>query len=78
MLIYGTISSIVEVIAMYVAIDDRLKELDKTRYWLAKTIKCNYQSMAKLCNNETNGITFDLLERLLYALDCTPNDIFKE
>lgn len=60
---------------MKITIDQTLQSRDRSRYWLSQTINCNYQSLTKLCNSETTSISFDLLERICLALNCTPNDI---
>jgi putative transcriptional regulator len=61
---------------MRITIDEVLQKHNKTRYWLSREIGCKYQNLVKLCNGETKSITFDLIERITKALDCTPNDIF--
>jgi len=60
---------------MKVNIDDILKQKCKTRYWLAKEIEITYPNIMKLCNNKTESIKFDILERICIALECTPNDV---
>lgn len=61
---------------MRITIDDILLSRGKTRYWLSQTISCNYQSLTKLCNNQTNSVSFDTITKVCEALNCTPNDIF--
>lgn len=61
---------------MKILIDDILKRQNKTRYWLSKKIGYSYPSLMKLCNNETDSIRFDILEKICNALNCKPNDIF--
>lgn len=36
-----------------------------------------YNTIYKLYHDETTGIEFTTLNRLCYALNCTPNDLFK-
>ncbi|BCJ93567.1 hypothetical protein acsn021_11360 [Anaerocolumna cellulosilytica] len=62
---------------MRIKIDDTLSKNNKTRYWLAKEVGMSYQALAKLSNNQTISIHFDLLEKLCKALNCTPNDLFE-
>lgn len=62
---------------MKITIDDLLKAHDKTRYWLSKEIGLAYPNLKKLCDNETTSIKFELIEKICNALECTPNDIFK-
>lgn len=61
---------------MRVTIDDVLQDRNKSRYWLSQQLKCSYQSLVKLCNNETSSISFDLMSRICDVLNCEPNDIF--
>lgn len=60
---------------MILQIDEILRQKNKTRYWLSKQINVTYPNIVKLCNNETNSIKFDILERICKTLVCTPNDI---
>jgi putative transcriptional regulator len=60
---------------MRITIDKVLEKQGKSRYWLAKETNSNYQSLCKLCNNESSSITFDLLERICLALNCSPSDV---
>jgi putative transcriptional regulator len=66
---------VIEVIWLQILIDEILDKRKKTRYWLAKKTNITYQNIMKICNNQTNSISFDVLERLCNALDCNPNDI---
>ena len=60
---------------MKINIDEILKQKNKTRYWLAKEIGITYPNIVKLCNNETESIKFNILEKACIVLECTPNDI---
>lgn len=62
---------------MKILIDDILKKKNKTRYWLSNEIDLGYQSLMRICNNETSSIRFEILEKICLALDCTPNDIIQ-
>lgn len=62
---------------MRIVIDEILEKQNKSRYWLSKEIGYTYPSLMKLCNNETDSIKFDVLEKICIALGCTPNDILK-
>lgn len=61
---------------MYINLDSILKERNKTRYWLSQTINVAYPNVAKLCDNKTTSIKFDIIEKICKALDCNPNDLF--
>lgn len=60
---------------MYVNIDEILEARGKTRYWLSKEVECNYQSLCRLCNNESVSVSFNLLQRICVALDCGVEEI---
>lgn len=60
---------------MTVNIDNILKKQNKTRYWLSKTIGYSYPSLMQLCNNKSDSIQFEILEKICVALNCTPSDI---
>lgn len=60
---------------MKIVIDELLRQKDKTRYWLAKEIGVTYPNIMKLCNNKTESIKFDILEKICVLLECTPNDV---
>lgn len=62
---------------MIIAIDEILQAKNKTRYWLSKEAGVTYPNIMKLCNNETESIKFEILEKICLALDCTPNDILQ-
>lgn len=62
---------------MKIKIDEILKEHNKTRYWLAKTVNVRYHNIAKICDAERTGITFEMIDKICTALKCTPNDIFE-
>lgn len=53
-----------------------LDEQHKTPYWLAKQTGMSQNNIGKICNNETNNMRFETLEKLCAALECTPNDLF--
>jgi putative transcriptional regulator len=60
---------------MIVNIDKILDNKGKTRYWLAKEVGITYPNLVKLCNNKTESIKFDILNKICNKLECTPNDI---
>lgn len=62
---------------MKILIEDVLKQKQKTRYWLFKQTGISYNAVCNLCDNKTNSITFEGLEKICNALECTPNDIFE-
>lgn len=62
---------------MQITIDDVLKKRGRSRYWLAAEADIKYDNLVKLCNGQTYSISFDVLERICRALQCTPNDIIR-
>lgn len=58
-------------------LDKLLEEKNKTKYWLSKETGISQGNISKMCKNETTSIKFDVLLRILSALECTPNDIFE-
>lgn len=43
---------------------------------LAREGKISYDTAKRLWTGEAKGISFDVLEAVCHALDCTPNDLF--
>ncbi|MFR1671924.1 MAG: helix-turn-helix domain-containing protein [Candidatus Gastranaerophilaceae bacterium] len=43
----------------------------------AKLAGINYNTVYNLYYDKTKGIEFDTLNKLCFALDCTPNDLFR-
>lgn len=62
---------------VYCNIDKLLKINKKTKYWLVNQLDSDYQTINKIINNETTSISFNMLEKLCKAFQCTPNDIFE-
>lgn len=62
---------------MKIKIDDRLKTMNKTRYWLHKETGITYANIVRICNNNTTSIHLETLNKICTVLDCTPNDILK-
>lgn len=47
----------------------------RSLYWLAKTAGLPYWTVHKIANNKTNGISFNVLEKLCNALECEPCEL---
>ncbi|MBS5935194.1 MAG: helix-turn-helix transcriptional regulator [Clostridiales bacterium] len=60
---------------MKVLIDKKLKELSKSRYWLAKETGISYPTIKYLCDNATDSVRFDTIEKICQALQCDICDI---
>lgn len=61
---------------MKIIIDDKLREIGKTRHWLSLETKMSYPAIKKLCDGDTDSIKFDNIENLCRALNCEIQDIF--
>lgn len=60
-----------------------LQEKEWSKYRLLKTMNrddpgISYQNMNKIINNQTSGITFDMLDRLSKALEVPVGNLFKQ
>ena len=62
---------------MKLNVEDMLKEMGKSKYWLSKQVDMAYVNYNKMINNKTSSIRYDILEQICTALDCTPNDILE-
>ena len=58
-------------------LDKLLKEKKRSKYWLSKETGISQGNINKMYKNETTAIKFDVLLRILLALECEPNDIFR-
>ncbi|HKP71798.1 MAG TPA: helix-turn-helix transcriptional regulator [Pyrinomonadaceae bacterium] len=56
-------------------IEQLLSERGQTFYWLAKQTGIGYTSLWRLRHGEAKGISYDFLERICRALECTPGDL---
>lgn len=60
-----------------ITIDEMLKRRGRSRYWLSEEIGMKHYKLARICNGKTSSISFDVLERICKALQCTPSDIIR-
>jgi putative transcriptional regulator len=62
-------------------IDCKLKSILKrkgmTRYRLAKKSNISYPTLHALYRNKSKGYSADVLNKLCYALKCTPGDLLE-
>lgn len=56
-------------------LDELLAEREMSLYKLAKETGLTEVGLRNLRNEKTKGITFELLEKVCRALNCTPNDL---
>ena len=48
----------------------------KTRYWLVKVMESNYETINRLCDNDSVALRLETIEKLCKTLECTPDDLF--
>lgn len=56
-------------------LDELLEERGKTSYWLAKESGVSHNTLWRFKTGRSNGIQFDVLEKLCTALGCAPGDL---
>jgi len=57
-------------------IQEILDSKGKTRYWLVKHMESNYETVNRICDNQSAGLQLETIEKLCKILECTPNDLF--
>lgn len=62
---------------MKLKLKELLEEQGKSVYWLKHETNISHATIYKMVNNETTMISFDNLEKICIALNCTPNDVFE-
>ena len=62
---------------MIIMLNELLAQQNKSVYWLATTISCDYQSLRRFSNGETTKVSLYLIENICKAINCEPNDLFK-
>lgn len=62
---------------MKLKLKELLEQQDKSVYWLKHETNISHATIYKMVNNETTMISFDNLEKICIALNCTPNDVFE-
>lgn len=54
-----------------------MNERNITISYLAKAVNTNFEVIKKWYNNDVEKLSFDILARICYVLDCSPGDIIK-
>lgn len=62
---------------MKVKINDALAKRGKSKYWLSKQTGITAATLTNLSSGKTTKISFDLIDKICFALNCTPNDILE-
>ena len=60
-----------------IAIDEKLEELGKTRYWLSKQAGIAYQTIDNYYKNKVTRYEAETILKICLALDCQAGDIIK-
>ena len=61
---------------MKMRLGELLKEKDKSVYWLKQVTGISHATIYNMSNGNTKMISFENLEKICDALECTPNDLF--
>jgi len=61
---------------VYLQIQKLLEENNKSRYWLVKKLDTDYNTVNRMCNNISNAIKFDTLDKLTDVFNCSFDDLF--
>lgn len=64
-------------VTLEVTIDEKLKEIGKTPYWLAKEVGIDHATLSQIRKNENKSINRDFFARICAALDCQPGDLLR-
>ena len=62
---------------VYLKVDELLKESQKSRYWLVKSMDGNYRTINNMLEKETIAIRFDTIDKLCDIFNCSPGDLFE-
>lgn len=56
-------------------IEERLKELNKSKYWLCQEMNITNKNLNRIITGETKSISFKYIERFCKILKCSPGDL---
>lgn len=62
---------------MRMRLDEVLKKNGKSVYWLKDKTGISHATVYNMSNGKTKMISFENLEKICIALECTPNDLFE-
>ena len=62
---------------MKVKINDVLAEQGKSKYWLSRQTGITPATLTNISTGKTTRVSFDLLDKICFALNCTPSDILE-
>ncbi len=58
-------------------LNEIMEEKNITINYLAKSVNTSFEVIKKWCGNNVEKLSLDLLARICYVLDCSPEDIIK-
>ena len=61
---------------VYLNIQSLLDKEGKSRYWLVKKLDTDYATVNRICDNISQGIKFDTLDKLTEIFACDFNALF--
>lgn len=56
-------------------IEERLKELNKSKYWLCQEMDITTKNLNRIIRGETKSISFKYIQRFCEILKCTPGEL---
>ena len=62
---------------MKLKIKQILESKEKSVYWLRNATGISHKAIYDMVNGKTKSISFDNIEKICTALDCTPSDLFE-
>lgn len=62
---------------MKITLNDTLRQKGHSQYWLSHETGIAASTINNLCNGKTNGIQFDVLQKICVALDCDVNGVIE-
>lgn len=74
---FKTIVNIKEYGKINICLKELMDSKNMTRNSLAKSANTRFEVIDKWYNNKVEKLDLDILARICYVLDCTPNDIIK-
>lgn len=72
-----TIINIKEYGKINICLKELMDSKNMTRNFLAKSANTRFEVIDKWYNNKVEKLDLDILARICYVLDCTPNEIIK-
>lgn len=60
---------------MKVVLNETLKKMGKSQYWLSKETGIAASTLNNLCNGKTTAIQFSILDKICNVLNCDITDI---